>query len=81
MSTLISPEIDATASAALTVTTSDLASALSVTPPDPSIPSFPAVFATARMVALMEIAAAKVLVPILGPGQSKPSSISLSLNI
>jgi fluoroacetyl-CoA thioesterase len=43
----------------------DLASALPLSPSD----QFPAVFATARMVALMEIAASRLLIPCLGPGQ------------
>jgi predicted thioesterase len=59
------PEINATASAELIVGPEDLASSLPIEMGD----QFPAVFATARMVALMEIAAARVLQPLLGPGE------------
>ncbi|CAG9991773.1 unnamed protein product [Clonostachys byssicola] len=55
----------ATATASLKVSTSDLASSISSDPND----SFPNVFATARMVALMEIASARVLQPYLAPGE------------
>ena len=44
---------------------SDLASALSIEPGD----SFPAVFATSRMVALMELAAARLMNSELKPGE------------
>src|SRR4029077_15419538 len=56
------PEIDATASAELGVTDADLASAFRPGPED----TFPPVFATARMVALMEVAASRLLAPFLG---------------
>lgn len=59
------PEIDATASAELLVSEEDLASSLRFGPGD----AFPPVLATARMVALMEVAAARVLAPFLGPGE------------
>lgn len=59
------PEINATATAQLVVGPEDLASSLPIEMGD----QFPAVFATARMVALMEIAAARVLKPLLGPGE------------
>ena len=59
------PEIDATASAELVVGLNDLASSISTEGGD----EFPAVLATARMVALMETAAARVLQPFLGPGE------------
>src|ERR1700733_14033333 len=59
------PPQNATATAELLVTTLDLASALSLSPSD----TFPEVFATARMVALMEIASARVLQPYLSSGQ------------
>ncbi len=49
----------------LVVAASDLASALRLGPED----AFPPVLATARMVALMELAAARVLRPFLGPGE------------
>jgi fluoroacetyl-CoA thioesterase len=58
-------EIDATASAEHIVGPEDLASSLPIDMGD----EFPAVFATARMVALMEIAAARMLQPLLGPGE------------
>jgi fluoroacetyl-CoA thioesterase len=61
----LEPEIGAAASAELVVTEADLASAFRPGPED----AFPPVFATARMVALMEVAAARVLAPLLGPGQ------------
>jgi fluoroacetyl-CoA thioesterase len=59
------PPQNATATAELLVTPLDLASALSLGPSD----AFPEVFATARMVALMEIASARVLQPYLSSGQ------------
>ena len=58
-------EIDATSTAHLVVGANDLASSLSSEYGD----SFPAVLATARMVALMETAAARALQPLLGPGE------------
>jgi fluoroacetyl-CoA thioesterase len=48
-----------------TVRESDLASALTLEPAD----RFPRVFATSRMVSVMELAAARVLRPLLGPGE------------
>lgn len=59
------PELNATSTASLTVGPEDLASSLPIEMGD----QFPAVLATARMVALMEIAAARVLQPLLGPGE------------
>jgi len=59
------PEINATASAKLVVGPNDLASSISTKGGD----QFPAVLATARMIALMETAAARVLQPLLGPGE------------
>ena len=58
-------EIGATASVSRTVVASDLASALS----DDHRDQFPDVFATARMVAFMELAAAQVLRPLLADGE------------
>jgi len=55
----------ATATAELTVGSSDLASAIPLTSSD----AFAAVFATARLVALMEIASARVLQPHLAAGE------------
>jgi predicted thioesterase len=59
------PEIGATATAQVVVGPADLASSISSAGGD----QFPAVLATARMVALMETAAARVLQPLLGPGE------------
>jgi len=59
------PEIDATATAELFVSQSDLASALTLEPGD----SYPEVFSTSRMVALMEIASSRILRPYLQPGE------------
>ena len=59
------PEVNATATADLVVGPQDLANSL----PTDTGDEFPAVLATARMVALMEIAAARVLQPLLGPGE------------
>jgi len=58
------PEINATATAEWVVGPEDLASAVLTGMGD----DFPHVFATARMIGLMEIAAARVLQPLLGPG-------------
>src|ERR1044071_5636565 len=65
MSSEKEPEINATATAEWVVTEADLASALPVETDD----EFPPVFATARMIGLMEIAASRVLQPLLGPGE------------
>lgn len=51
--------------AELLVGAADLATALEQQPGD----AFPAVFATSRMVALMELAAARAMQPLLAPGQ------------
>ena len=59
------PELNATATAELVVGPDDLASSFPIEMGD----QFPAVLATARMVALMEIAAARVLKPLLEPGE------------
>ena len=59
------PDPNATASADLVVGADDLASALSLA----DAPSFPSVLATARMVALMQVAAARVGVPCLDVGE------------
>lgn len=59
------PELNATATAQLVVGPQDLASSIS----DETGDQFPAVLATARMVALMEVAASRVLKPLLGPGE------------
>jgi fluoroacetyl-CoA thioesterase len=59
------PEIGATAAAEIVVTEADLASSFRPGPED----AYPPVFATARMVALMEVAAARVLAPLLAPDE------------
>lgn len=53
------------AEATLTVQTGDTARALAIDPAD----EFPEVFATSRMVALMELAAARLMHPLLGPDE------------
>ena len=63
-----------TAEAALTVQHSDTAAALSLEPGD----SFPAVFATSRMIAIMELAAARAMQPLL---QDSQLSVGVSLNV
>ena len=62
---MLEPEINATGTAELIVGPADLASSISTEGGD----QFPAVLATARMIALMETAAARVLQPLLGPGE------------
>jgi len=59
------PLLNSTTTAQMLVGDSDLASALPLTSED----AFPAVFATARMVALMEIASARLLHACLGAGE------------
>jgi fluoroacetyl-CoA thioesterase len=66
--------VNSTGSARLTVAPSDLASALNLEPAD----AFPPVFATARMVALMELAAARVLRPLLRAGEL---SVGVSIDV
>ena len=56
------------------VKNSDLASNLAISADD----GFPEVFATARMVALMECSAAKILIPLLKEGEL---SVGVSVNI
>ncbi|MBI1762888.1 MAG: thioesterase [Acidobacteria bacterium] len=58
-------EVGAEASVIWRVAEADLVSAIAVGLPD----AFPAVFATARMIALMEVAAARVLRPLLAAGE------------
>lgn len=57
-----------------TVQTSDTAHALSISAED----SFPEVFATSRMIALMELAAARLMKPLLQQGQL---SVGVALNV
>jgi fluoroacetyl-CoA thioesterase len=61
------PEVGATATVDLVVKESDCASALRLSN-DPR-DDFPAVFATTRMIALMELAGARLLHPLLQPGE------------
>lgn len=61
------PEIGTTAAAQMHVEERDLASALSSA--FDGRDEFPGVFATSRMVALMEVAAARILVPFLEEGE------------
>ena len=62
------------ANASFTVQFTDTASALSISPED----NFPEVFATSRMIALMELAAARLMRPVLQDGQL---SVGVSLNV
>src|SRR4026207_304391 len=59
------PDLNSTGAATLIVGLNDLASSISSETGD----SFPPVLATARMVALMEVAASRVLQPLCGPGE------------
>ncbi len=68
------PELHSIASARMIVSESDLASAVGLEPGD----DFPPVFATARMVALMELAAARLLRPHLQEGES---SVGVAVNV
>jgi fluoroacetyl-CoA thioesterase len=61
------PQIGASATADLIVTEADCANALRLSN-DPR-DDFPAVFATTRMIALMELAGARLLHPLLQPGE------------
>lgn len=67
-------DIGQTGEAGFTVTREDTAAALSISSED----NFPEVFATARMVALMELAAARVLRPHLSEGEL---SVGYSLDV
>jgi fluoroacetyl-CoA thioesterase len=67
-------EIGATAEASYVATDGDMASALAISEKD----QFPEVFSTSRMIALMETAAARVLRPLLQPGQL---SVGVMVNI
>lgn len=67
-------EVGTTATIEYTVKEEDFASNLNISPVD----NFPAVFATARLTALMECTAAKVLIPIIGEGQL---SVGVEVNI
>ena len=61
------PEIGASATADVIVTEADCANALRLS--DDPRDNFPAVFATTRMIALMELAGARLLHPLLQPDE------------
>ena len=63
-----------TGQAEMVVQSSDTAKVLALSSED----SFPEVFATSRMIALMELAAARAMRPALQPGQL---SVGVSLNV
>jgi predicted thioesterase len=65
VNSLSSLHIGASAHASLTVALSDTAEALAIAPDD----AVPRVFATSRMLALMELAAARALKPLLREGE------------
>lgn len=65
MSNVPELELNTTGTAEILVGPEHLASALPLEMGD----AFPKVFATARMIGLMEIAAARVMQPLLGPGE------------
>ena len=67
-------DIGAAADAELVVRPSDTASMIGLSAED----AFPAVFATSRMIALMEVAAARVMAPALEEGQL---SVGVSVTI
>ncbi|MFB3813330.1 MAG: thioesterase family protein [Terriglobales bacterium] len=67
-------EPGATAEASYIAADSDMASALPISNED----AFPEVFSTSRMIALMEIAASRVMKPLLQPGQL---SVGVTVNI
>lgn len=66
--------VGATAEAEFVVQPADTARALAVSPAD----DFPEVFATSRMIALMELAAARVMKPSLRDGEL---SVGVSLHV
>ena len=67
-------EAGATATAEFTVAQTDTAEAIALGPED----SFPPVFATSRLVALMELAAARLMTPLLEDGQL---SVGVSISV
>ena len=67
-------EVGQSADVTAVVQRSDTAQVLSTSPED----TFPEVFATSRMIALMELAAARAMRPALKPGQL---SVGVSLNV
>lgn len=68
------PALDSAASVQWTVGPADLANVLNLGPGD----SFPPVFATSRMVGLMEVAAARILGPHLREGEV---SVGVSVDV
>jgi predicted thioesterase len=68
-------EIGSTAEASLDLTDRDMASTLPIGAEDAA---FPEVLATSRMIALMELAAARAMKPLLQPGQM---SVGVTVNI
>jgi len=68
-------EIGSTAEASLDLSDRDMASTLPIAAEDAA---FPEVFATSRMVALMELAAARLMKQTLQPGQM---SVGVNVNI
>jgi len=66
--------VGASAEISLTVRHGDTAHALSISPEE----TFPEVFATSRMIALMELAAARAMRPLLQSGQL---SVGVTVNI
>ena len=67
-------DVGSTAEAVITVSHGDSAEALSLSAED----SFPAVFATSRMIALMELAAARLMKPLLETSQL---SVGVSVHV
>jgi fluoroacetyl-CoA thioesterase len=67
-------DVGTSAEISFTVQSSDTAQALSLSPED----TFPEVFATSRMIALMELAAARAMRPLLQSGQL---SVGVTVNI
>jgi predicted thioesterase len=63
-----------TSFATVTVSEADLAVVLNQTPED----AFPAVYATSRVIALMELAAARAMRPVLSAGEL---SVGVSLDV
>ena len=74
MTTKASIEVGTTADVTAVVQRSDTAQVLSTSAGD----SFPEVFATSRMIALMELAAARVMRPLLQEGQL---SVGVAVNV
>jgi fluoroacetyl-CoA thioesterase len=68
------PDVNSTASVRLTVKPADLANILNLEPGD----AFPPVFATSRMIGLMEVAAARVLRAYLREGEA---SVGVSVDV